>query len=106
MAETGERPDTRKYGDATQAGVADSLQKLRQLGDVEYRVSDDKIGPGLQLVPDAAKLLLRIRGTGVRLNSDQKAGLSPQGVAPHVQTTVEIAQHIDQADGVHIEHGG
>src|SRR3989338_1898697 len=94
----GERPESDERGDGRLA--AEPLQEVVPDGRVEDRLGHGEVGPGLDLLLEAAELFVEVVGCGVDGDADGEVRAAAQGLARPVVALVETRKDADQADGV------
>ncbi len=101
VAKAGERPDA---ADHRQLGVLDALQESLEQIQIEHRLGDHVFGAGLGLPFEAADLLVQIHRARIGAHADHQGRLRSHRVAADIQAVIQIADDVDQADGIHVEN--
>ena len=103
VAQAGERPDA---GDDRNAERLDAVEEFLEQAKVEDWLRDGVFCARLDLVGKAAQFVFDIGYAGVGGDADGEVGRGGDGVGANVEPVIESAHDVDEADGVHVEHGG
>ena len=86
--------------------LLDALEEIFQQAQIEDRLGDGVLGAGLDLVVEAAQLVLDVGHAGIGGDADGEVGAGADGVGADVEAVIQTAHDVDQADGVHVEDRG
>ena len=84
----------------------DAAEKFFQQAKIEDGLSDGVFRARLNFEGKAADFIVEIGNAGIGGDSYGEAGGFADGIAADIQSIIQAAHDVDEADGVHIENGG
>src|SRR5579864_2228877 len=83
--------------------MPDPPQKVFQQAQIKYRLRDAIFRPSLDLILEAANLLVQVGEARISAYSDHETCAHPNGIASDISAAIQVVYDVDQPDGIDVK---